>query len=42
MDSISGAMPWQSALEEEFQPYKFHVSEDIYTPIALHSDRERG
>jgi cellulose synthase (UDP-forming) len=35
-------MRWQSALEQEFQPYKFHVSEDIYTSIVLHSDRERG
>jgi cellulose synthase (UDP-forming) len=42
MDSISDVMRWQSALEEEFQPYKFHVSEDIYTSIVLHSDRERG
>nr|WP_246473063.1 cellulose synthase catalytic subunit [Pelagibacterium limicola] len=25
----------------EFTPYKFHVSEDIYTSIVLHSDRER-
>src|SRR3712207_2502446 len=33
---------WQGALEEEFTPYKFHVSEDIYTSIVLHSDRERG
>ena len=33
---------WQNAVEEEFTPYKFHVSEDIYTSIALHSDRERG
>jgi cellulose synthase (UDP-forming) len=41
-DSISDVMRWQSALEEEFQPYKFHVSEDIYTSIVLHSDRERG
>jgi cellulose synthase (UDP-forming) len=40
-DSISDAMRWQSALEEEFQPYKFHVSEDIYTSIVLHSDQER-
>ncbi|WP_134500353.1 glycosyltransferase family 2 protein [Microvirga pakistanensis] len=40
--SVSDAMRWQSALEEEFQPYKFHVSEDIYTSIVLHSDRERG
>ena len=23
-------------------PYKFHVSEDIFTSIMLHSDRERG
>jgi cellulose synthase (UDP-forming) len=41
-DSISDVMRWQSALEEDFQPYKFHVSEDIYTSIVLHSDRERG
>jgi cellulose synthase (UDP-forming) len=41
-DSVGEAMRWQSALEEEFQPYKFHVSEDIYTSIVLHSDRERG
>jgi cellulose synthase (UDP-forming) len=26
----------------ELTPYKFHVSEDIYTSILLHSDRERG
>lgn len=25
----------------EFTPYKFHVSEDIYTSIILHSDTER-
>lgn len=30
------------AHENEFTPYKFHVSEDIYTSIELHSDRERG
>jgi cellulose synthase (UDP-forming) len=41
-DSIRDTMRWQGALEEEFQPYKFHVSEDIYTSIVLHSDRERG
>jgi cellulose synthase (UDP-forming) len=38
---IERAMRWQGALEEEFTPYKFHVSEDIYTSIMLHSDRER-
>ncbi|MCB5174500.1 glycosyltransferase [Microvirga lenta] len=41
-DSIRDTMRWQGALEEEFQPYKFHVSEDIYTSIVLHADRERG
>jgi len=29
------------ALEKEFTPYKFHVSEDIYTSIELHSDTQR-
>jgi len=41
-DSVRDMMRWQGALEEEFQPYRFHVSEDIYTSIILHSDRERG
>lgn len=41
-DSVKSAMRWQGALEQEFQPYKFHVSEDIYTSIALHADKERG
>ncbi|MBI3248270.1 MAG: glycosyltransferase [Deltaproteobacteria bacterium] len=27
--------------DTEVTPYKFHVSEDIYTSIVLHSDRER-
>lgn len=27
--------------EEEFTPYRFHVSEDIYTSITLHSDTNR-
>ena len=29
------------AHEKEFTPYKFHVSEDIYTSIELHSDKQR-
>jgi cellulose synthase (UDP-forming) len=41
-DDIRDNVRWQGALEEEFTPYKFHVSEDIYTSIVLHSDRERG
>ncbi len=32
----------EAAVSTEFTPYKFHVSEDIYTSIVLHSDRERG
>ena len=32
----------QALLEEEFTPYKFHVSEDIYTSIELHSDPRRN
>ncbi|HEY8381152.1 MAG TPA: glycosyltransferase [Microvirga sp.] len=41
-DTMRDTLRWQGALEEEFTPYKFHVSEDIYTSIVLHSDRERG
>ena len=32
----------QSFLGREFTPYKFHVSEDIYTSIELHSDAGRN
>ena len=32
----------QTLLEHEFTPYKFHVSEDIYTSIELHSDATRN
>lgn len=32
---------WQAAQEQELTPYKFHVSEDIYSSIVLHQDRER-
>jgi len=31
----------EAARAHELTPYKFHVSEDIYTSIILHSDRER-
>jgi cellulose synthase (UDP-forming) len=41
-ETLRETMRRQSALDEEFTPYKFHVSEDIYTSIVLHSDRERG
>lgn len=34
---------WQNvANEEEFTPYRFHVSEDIYTSIVLHADEQRN
>lgn len=32
----------QAFLDNEFTPYRFHVSEDIYTSIILHSDVERN
>lgn len=35
------ALQGQMVLETEFTPYKFHVSEDIYTSIVLHNDPER-
>lgn len=34
-------MRHQVAGEEEFTPYRFHVSEDIYTSIVLHADEDR-
>ncbi|MFQ5627230.1 MAG: glycosyltransferase [bacterium] len=34
------AMQHEMALETEVTPYKFHVSEDIYTSVILHSDPE--
>jgi cellulose synthase (UDP-forming) len=38
---LAGEITRQMALETELTPYKFHVSEDIYTSILLHEDRER-
>jgi cellulose synthase (UDP-forming) len=36
-DPARGALKkWQAALEQEVTPYKFHVSEDIYSTIVLH------
>jgi cellulose synthase (UDP-forming) len=40
-DDFSEAMRTQVALEQELTPYKFHVSEDIYTSIVLHGDGVR-
>ncbi|MCG7499812.1 cellulose synthase catalytic subunit [Vibrio sp. Of7-15] len=38
---ISENLRQEILLNTEFTPYKFHVSEDIYTSIVLHSDSER-
>jgi cellulose synthase (UDP-forming) len=38
---LEGEIRRQMALETELTPYKFHVSEDIYTSILLHEDRAR-
>ena len=40
-DELGRAMKPQVALDTELTPYKFHVSEDIYTSIVLHGDPER-
>lgn len=39
---LGHAMRKEAAIDTEFTPYKFHVSEDIYTSIVLHSDRQRN
>lgn len=36
------AIKTEAVTTEILTPYRFHVSEDIYTSIVLHSDRERG
>ncbi|MEY4512722.1 MAG: hypothetical protein RLZZ450_4844 [Pseudomonadota bacterium] len=40
-EELFTAMSAEAAREIEFTPYKFHVSEDIYTSIVLHSDEHR-
>lgn len=39
---LMDAIRTEAAANEILTPYRFHVSEDIYTSIVLHSDRERG
>ena len=36
------AIKTEAAATEVLTPYKFHVSEDIFTSIVLHSDKGRG
>jgi cellulose synthase (UDP-forming) len=38
---LGEAVGAEAARAHEVTPYKFHVSEDIYTSIVLHSDSER-
>ena len=38
---FEAALTSEAARDIEFTPYKFHVSEDIYTSIVLHSDQSR-
>ncbi|MCZ0961860.1 glycosyltransferase family 2 protein [Paracoccus benzoatiresistens] len=39
---LLSAIRTEAVVAEVLAPYRFHVSEDIYTSILLHSDRERG
>jgi cellulose synthase (UDP-forming) len=39
---LMDAIRTEAAATEILTPYRFHVSEDIYTSIVLHSDRVRG
>lgn len=40
-EKIEEAVTSQIILDAEMTPYKFHVSEDIYTSITMHADTER-
>jgi len=43
LDPITEASLKHQVLQDnEFTPYRFHVSEDIYTSIVLHSDEDRN
>jgi cellulose synthase (UDP-forming) len=39
---LAGTNRMATAQELDFTPFMLHVSEDIYTSIRLHQDRERG
>ena len=40
--ALMDALRTQAVTQEVLTPYRFHVSEDIYTSIVLHADRARG
>lgn len=39
---ISDNLKQEIFIDTEFTPYKFHVSEDLYTSLVLHADSERN
>jgi cellulose synthase (UDP-forming) len=39
---LAATLAGLAARKVELMPYRFHVSEDIYTSLALHSDTDRG
>jgi cellulose synthase (UDP-forming) len=41
-DKLVRALRKELSVSTELMPYKFHVSEDIYTSILLHSDKTRN
>jgi cellulose synthase (UDP-forming) len=41
-ENIERALRKELSIKTELMPYKFHVSEDIYTSILLHSDPNRN
>jgi cellulose synthase (UDP-forming) len=38
---LDASARWQAAQSQELTPYKFHVSEDIYSTLVLHQETER-
>lgn len=38
---VADAIKQQVVMDTEFTPYKFHVSEDIYTSMVLHGDPDK-
>ena len=41
LDELGDGFKRAASLEKEFTPFRFHVSEDLYTSIVLHGDTER-
>jgi cellulose synthase (UDP-forming) len=41
-EPLARAVAGEAARRTELTPYRFHVSEDIYTSIAIHADAQRG